>query len=153
MSALSAQSVPVDVPTVETSATAKLNNAVRRTLIEFCTSEVSELGRQQNHGDNVEVVRLTIKNDLTTKEGLEFALQMVDAAAQKGQVDLWGSLPCTAGSAWWYINLKQYASAEALLAAHCRTLEVLLRHFKIVANKVVSTGCRVHFEWPKGCIR
>ena len=143
---------PVSAAVVTPAAAVKADQP-RRTLIEFCTSEDSELGNQSNFGDHVEVVRLTMENDLTTQEGLEFALSQVEAAAHVGQVDLWGSLPCTAGCAWWYINLKRYASAKSILAAHCRTLEVLLRHFKIVAQKVIESGGRVHYEWPKGCIR
>ena len=96
---------PVSAAVVTPAAAVKADQP-RRTLIEFCTSEDSELGNQSNFGGHVEVVRLAMENDLTTQEGLEFALFQVEAAARVGQVDLWGSLPCTAGCAWWYITLS-----------------------------------------------
>ena len=124
-----------------------------RTLIEFCTSEDSELGAKSNFDRaGCNVTRLTIDNDLSTPEGLEFALAQVDKAALQGHsIDLWGSLPCTAGTSWWYINLAQYASAEALLAAHTDTFKRLLGNFSMVAQYVICLGGRVHFEWPAGC--
>ena len=71
-----------------------------RRLVEFCCEENSVLG-QPDIAEDCEVIRLTIENDLRTKEGLEMALKAVDTDLP---CLLWASIPCDGGSPIHYLS-------------------------------------------------
>ena len=77
------------------SAPAPLRNE-GRVLIEFCCGPDSLLGQSTAASKGCEVVRLTEKEDVTTEVGLKVALR----AANKKNVLLWSSIPCTGGCSY-----------------------------------------------------
>ena len=72
--------------------------AIQRRVIfvEFCTNPDSRIGKLAPPG--VEVVRLTIKEDMTTSDGLAKALNAINTP--RATIVLFGALPCTGGSQW-----------------------------------------------------
>ena len=81
--------------------------------MEFCCSESSKLCMKSPLTQNCSLVRLTKEDDMTTDEGVSKAL----AVAQRKNVLLWASIPCTGGSPWQRIT-KRLASARIKIAAH-----------------------------------
>ena len=121
-----------------------------RRLIEYCCSEDSLLGREKYQVRGCAVFRMTIHHDLTTKSGVEHALQAVHDAGPAEHVHLWGSLPCTGGSPWQRVNAK-YPSAREKIREHIATFEKLIKGFRMVAREVFKKGGEVSFEWPTNC--
>jgi hypothetical protein len=87
-----------------------------RTIIEFCCGPDSLIGRTTPHSLGCHVVRLTQEEDVTSNRGLVTAMEAVDGP----NVLLWGSLPCTGGSAWQRIN-KHRPGGHARLRKHFNT--------------------------------
>ena len=76
-----------------------------RMLIELCTNEDSKMGEPTVASQGCFVVRVTIQHDLTTLQGLQFALDAVLAWCRHRRklklgidIMLWISIPCTDGS-------------------------------------------------------
>ena len=83
---------------------------------------------------------------MTTDEGVSKAL----AVAQRKNVLLWASIPCTGGSPWQRIT-KRLASARIKIAAHIELFKKLWASFVTVAEVVLSHGGVVAIEWPQQC--
>ena len=98
----------------------------------------------------MEVVRLTIKDDLTTPDGLAKALDAVDTP--NAIIVQFGALPCTGGSQWQRLNLHRgNADTRRNILEHRRIFRVLWRNFVIVAERCIALGGGVAFEWPRSC--
>eukprot|EP00975_Prorocentrum_lima_P048640 10176674-Prorocentrum_lima.AAC.1 len=54
--------------------------------------------------DDCRVVRLTEQKDMTSDEGVEYALGEIKKTKEKG-ILLWASIPCSGGSSWQHINM------------------------------------------------
>ena len=81
-------------------------SVIKRRIIEFCTSKDSHLGNSRYEKDGCEVIRLTLQHDMTTDAGLEYAISKIVEAKDAGiPVQLWVSMPCTAGCPYWAIIL------------------------------------------------
>ena len=72
------------------------------------------------------------------------------AVAQRRNVLLWASIPCTGGSPWQRIT-KRLASARLKIAAHIELFKKLWVSFVTVAEMVLSHGGVVAIEWPQQC--
>ena len=90
----------------------KISPISDRRLIEYCCAADSLLGAPSIAGVGCAVVRLTIENDLTTEEGLNYATKSVNEAPPDQYVHFWASLPCTAGSPWQSMNRHRNPEAE-----------------------------------------
>ena len=65
---------------------------------------------------------------------------------------LFGSLPCTGGSTYQYINWYKGATTRAKIRKHWTLFNRLWRSFQTVADACVSNGGHVAIEWPKSCM-
>ena len=127
----------------------KITQMSNRRLVEFCCSKESLLGRHATLG--CLVTRLTIENDLTTEDGLQYALDSVNNTPNDHYVHLWASLPCTAGSPWQRMNRYRNPEAGARIEKLMNTMYKLLKNFSIVAERVLQRGGDISFEWPTAC--
>ena len=128
----------------------KITQPSDRRLIEYCCSDDSVLGREKYVRAGCHCVRLTIKTDLTTEDGLKFALGCVRDTPDSHHLHLWASIPCTAGSPWQRVN-QRHESARELMTRHLETFEALMKNLRTVAREVISRGGDLSFEWPTGC--
>lgn len=129
----------------------KITKISDRRLMEYCCSEDSRLGRHKYQVMGCSVIRLTEKHDLTTESGLEEAIKAVREARDDEYVHLWGSLPCTGGSPWQFINSK-HEGPEERMQEHLGKFEILFfGNFQKVAKEVLNRGGDVLYEWPTGC--
>eukprot|EP00972_Heterocapsa_arctica_P040467 5961141-Heterocapsa_arctica.AAC.1 len=69
------------------------------------------MGKEQHQKDGCQVIRVIMKNDVTTRHGL----QMVMEAVKQPKCLLWAAMPCTGGSPWQNINRVQPGGEENLL--------------------------------------
>ncbi len=113
------------------------------TLVEFACSDDSSLGTACSEC-NVDSVRLTRRvTDLSVKAGLDCALSAIDVP---NEVHLWGSLPCTPWTIWQRLNCATLGPEFVKkLSKQRRTSIIMLRHFIIVASKVLAKGGHVSF--------
>ena len=119
---------------------------VKRTIVEFCCGEDSELGNSKYQMDGCTVIRCTEKDDVTTKSGLERAI----AAVSQQPCLLWASMPCTGGSARWAHNVLNEGGPEKL-EAHRAKFRKIWSSFVVVARACHANGGRVAIEWPTSC--
>ena len=147
--AIPAREIPIVAPAIRSGdADKRLTN---RLLMEYCCGENSRLCNDRYAAKGCATVRLTIANDLTTPEGLDYAMQELERAHADGlNIALWASLPCTAGTPWFRLNQK-FAGARAKNAAHLATFHKLMDNFMILAERVVTLNGDLHWEWPTHC--
>ena len=119
---------------------------IKRTIVEFCCGENSKMGDPVNCPIDTEVVRLTIKDDVSTEAGLNKAR----AAVGEPNCMLWSSIPCTGGSPWQWVNRRLKGGLKRL-RAHRKKWKDIWRSFAIVARECHELGGRVVIEWPKAC--
>ena len=117
-------------------------------IIEFCCDEDSEIGIQGSKTPHVEVLRCTLKDDVTTKQGMQ---RCVDYVREFPGTHLFASIPCTPWSPIQELNIHQHGqSFEEYLAEERRKSLKLMGKFITLARIVRSSGGTVCFEWPKG---
>ena len=98
-------------------------------------------------------MRLTEKEDMSTKEGLAYALKQVKRYADSGfNILLWGAIPCTGGSPWQSFNIK-IPGVAAKIRRHIALYRKLFANFTILARFVYRLGLKgfVVNEWPERC--
>jgi hypothetical protein len=79
---------------------------------------------------------LTEKEDMSTKEGLAYALKQVKRYADSGfNILLWGATPCTGGSPWQSFNIK-IPGVAAKIMRHIALYRKLFANFSILARYV-----------------
>ena len=123
-------------------------NRRRIIFVELCTNPDSRIGKFAPPG--VEVIRLTIKDDLTTPAGLAKAFDAVDTPS--AIIVLFGALPCTGGRQWQRLNLHRgNAATRRKILDHRKVFRVLWRNFVTVAERCIALGGGVAFEWPRTC--
>eukprot|EP00959_Pyramimonas_sp_CCMP1952_P180471 3773735-Pyramimonas_sp.AAC.1 len=92
---------------------------------------------------------------MRTDEGLRLALN--DIIMFKGKrITLWGSMPCTGGSPWQYVNEAHYFRAGNLRAMRwLRGIRTVFRYlfwnFREIARAVHKAGGFVCIGWPTRC--
>ena len=113
-------------------------------IVEFCASLDSKMGQKRYERHGCVVTRLTLDHDMTTPKGLAFAEKAV--RENPGSL-LWGSLPCTAGCTWNFIN-EQRPGGRRRVKRHRALFRKLLKHFMKVARLNLSLNGEIAFEWP-----
>ena len=117
-------------------------------MIEFCAFFDSLLSSSKNHkGKCMRYIIDDVIDGRTHK-----ALELMRIAVKQGgaYTVLWGSMPCTGGCTWNYINGKT-PEGRARIEEHIVLMTQLLKNFIIAAKLVVENGGIVCFEWPKRC--
>jgi len=117
-----------------------------RTLIEFCCSPDSLLGKVTKQSKRCNVVRLTQDVDVTSDHGIQMAMNSIVGP----NTLLWGSIPCTGGCPWQRIN-KNRPGGEAKLRKHVSIFKKIWESFARIARAVVDAGGVVAIEWPRSC--
>eukprot|EP00959_Pyramimonas_sp_CCMP1952_P395015 8276141-Pyramimonas_sp.AAC.1 len=85
-----------------------LERTGERLLLEYCCGLQSRIGDPRSFVDNSrKVIRYTEKEDMRTGEGLRIALNDINTFKGK-HITLWGSMSCTGGSTWQYVNEAHY---------------------------------------------
>ena len=131
-------------------ASPALKERRRKVVVEFCCGEHSKISSFAE-SYQCESFRLTIKEDMSTKEGLAFAMDKVKSYAESGyEVLLWSAIPCTGGSPWQAYNIR-IPGVAAKIRKHIALYRLLFANFKVLANYVSSVGGIVVNEWPRGC--
>ena len=117
-------------------------------MIEYCAFFDSLLSDSKNHRNKC--MSFIIDDSIDGRS--HKALELTRIAAKQGgaKTVLWGSLPCTGGCTWNYINGKT-PEGRARIEEHILLMTQLLKNFIIIARVVVNLGGIVCFEWPKKC--
>ena len=118
----------------------------RQTLIHFCSDEDNSLGN--NIPDNVHVIHLTKKMDMTTEAGYRYASKAIELAAPN--VLLWGSLPTKAGIHKKNRNGNTHTD-RTTFEKERNTYNDLIAIFELLARECKQKGGRVTLEWPREC--
>jgi len=108
-------------------------------LIEYCCAEDSQLCDEsyaQTPSGRMLLVRLTQQDDLTTKEGLDYAMR-VAGKYRHLPIWLWSSIPCTGGSPIQELN-KRHRNHRRKMAAHIRVFRKLHANLISLADFVKS---------------
>jgi hypothetical protein len=121
----------------------------RYTLIEFCCFEDSILGSLRAHKGICRIVKITEELDGRSHKANDLIHLVCNQS--KGRVVIWGSLPCTGGCTWNYINGKT-PEGKAKIEAHISLMTSLLKGFIKAAKLVLNQGGIVCFEWPRTCM-
>ena len=79
--------------------------------VEFCTNDDSLIGSRCPK--STEVVRITIKDDVTTPGGLAKARE---AVSDDSYTLLWAAIPCTGAPPWQHVNLARCGPKTELRA-------------------------------------
>ena len=119
------------------------------TIIEYCTSWDSEIGKQ-GLALGTRVHRLSIDvADMATKTGLSMAMSIAEAAPG---ADLWASLPCTTVTSIQALNIAKFGMPY-VRDLHMRRgyMLLMLANLSILASFVHQRGGSVSFEWPRTC--
>ena len=117
-----------------------------RRIVEFCCEEDSRIGEVANA--DCRVIRLTKRHDVGTRAGYRIALKAVKT---KEACLLWGSMPCTGGTALSHVNLSKGGSTAAKVMAHRTEFEHIWHTFQKVARANHINGGKCAIEWPKNC--
>lgn len=120
-------------------------------VIAYCCSQNSELCDErfaQISGGRMLLVRLPEADDMTSKEGLENAMQIIRKHKHVPS-RLWSSIPCTGGSIAQARNVHN-ANHKSNIAAHHRKFQKLRKNLTTLANEITeNTACgHFTFEWP-----
>jgi hypothetical protein len=123
-------------------------------MIEFCCGEDSLMGSAAIAGPECHVIRVTRRNDVTTKQGSAFVDKALALAQQKvGQnVLVWASTPCTGGTPWTHLNALKGDQTRLKIAAHRREFRRIWASFVKSISPALTAGISVAIEWPQGCV-
>ena len=121
-----------------------------RVIFEFCCSQDSLMGQAAYQTSNCLVIRLTKSHDMTSQEGMDYAMQCINNMSEGVYFFMWTSMPCTGGSPWQRMNMK-HASAREKVAEHLRLHKALFENWKILADVIVRKNGDLALEWPRDC--
>ena len=124
----------------------------KSTMFEFACSSDSQMGFT-NEEYSINHVRLSKDRiDLGDELQCDQLDYQIDSAAETAPPHLWASIPCTSGSPWQYINCKKGGPKFVRkLALQIRESKRLFQSFTKRAERVLSHGGTVTFEWPRPC--
>ena len=97
-------------------------------VVEYCCGPRSRIGHDYGRASRWDRIRLTIKNDLTTKRGFQIAESAMNEAIKKHgakNILFWVSIPCTGGCPWHRINLLRSAGIRAKIEAEIQKMKIL----------------------------
>ena len=98
------------------------------------------------------VIRVTSEHDMTTERGLLWLLGVVREIPKHIPILLWGSIPCTGGSAWIRLNLKQYPNSfPGRLRMLRKQWRKMFLNFTRVCDVIRRRGGYWALEWPSTC--
>ena len=83
-------------------------------MLEWCCGDNSFFGMLSEASRGCQVVRLTIREDMSTEAGLRFAKQSVELSDEDTVMTIWSAIPCTGGSTWQNINVRLPGGKERL---------------------------------------
>ena len=120
-------------------------------LIEYCCSDTSILSDEQfelKNGQRIVLVRLTEEHDMSSKEGLDYAMSLIHRYRHLPMF-FWSAIPCTGGSTAQRRN-KHHPGHDARMAKHNRLFIRLHRNLMILGETVLKDTVNGHFvfEWP-----
>jgi hypothetical protein len=119
------------------------------TLIEFCAYKDSRLSDSAHHRSLCRTVYIDEQIDGRSHKAFELCRTV--CSQDRHKTVLWGSLPCTGGCTWNYINALNPGGPERI-AKHVDTMKQLLNRFIQVAKIVKRNGGVIVFEWPLRCM-
>jgi hypothetical protein len=99
------------------------------TLINFCCYEESRLGSSKFHKGACRTIMITEELDGSTHKALELCRMICNHSGSR--IAIWGSLPCTGGCTWNYINGRT-PEGRAKIEEHVKIMVSLLRNFVCV---------------------
>ena len=143
--------VAIDGPEPDTQVIPEVCN---RVMIEFCCGDDSLMGSAAASGPECHVIRVTRRNDVTTKPGSAFvdkALALAQNTVGKN-VLVWASIPCTGGTSWTHINALKGDQTRLKIAARRREFRRIWASFVKSVAPALSAGVLVAIEWPQGCV-
>ena len=87
---------------------------------------------------------------MSSDTGKAMLIDYIDNLPEDCLILLWSGIPCTGGSNWVRVNLKQYKSFRERLATHHVLWEKLFINFEMAAERVLKRNGHIALEWPKG---
>ena len=122
----------------------------KRLIVEVCChpeSKLSQTNRKWSEG--CEVLQFTEEFDLNEVENQMRIAEYVNSFKGDVKPFIWISLPCTGGTPWTYINMKNPSAREKVLK-HVREFDRLWISLKSFLRML---NCEVHIalEWPRKC--
>jgi hypothetical protein len=117
-----------------------------RVIIEWCCVDDSMLGQASTYSKGCRIIRLTIKDDLRTLEGLEVALDIFNSCPI-GRTLLWSAMPCAGGSPWQRHNIAR-GEGLAKIVTHWADFRALWSNFDVVAQAVMAIEGVVAMNGP-----
>ena len=117
-----------------------------RTIIEYCTSEESRIGRRTKWSQGCRVIRITESLNANSEDGKWLAAK---GCASKKSL-LFSSIPCTGGSPWMHV-VKEQDNGWDIIRAHQKAMKPLLRTFEQLCAIAQSSSSFICIEWPSAC--
>eukprot|EP00971_Amphidinium_carterae_P349558 6491078-Amphidinium_carterae.1 len=129
---------------------AKVTSALRTPwLVEMCCSAHSELARFAAE-KGWKINRVMESNPLESSDTESLINEVEEWSKRGGFVMVWWALPCTAWSAWQYINKADPSKKDGIEKKEQESLkqqELFLKY----SERTVMAGGHVAFEWPTSC--
>ena len=150
--ALASASEAITPPIIATPSTGgpAAKSDTKRLIVEVCChpeSKLSQTNRKWSEG--CEVLQFTEEFDLNEVENQMRIAEYVNSFKGDVKPFIWISLPCTGGTPWTYINMKNPSAREKVLK-HVREFDRLWISLKSFLRML---NCEVHIalEWPRKC--
>ena len=150
--ALASASEAITPPIIATPSTGgpAAKSDTKRLIVEVCChpeSKLSQTNRKWSEG--CEVLQFTEEFDLNEVENQMRIAEYVNSFKGDVKPFIWISLPCTGGTPWTYINMKNPSAREKVLK-HVREFDQLWISLKSFLRML---NCEVHIalEWPRKC--
>ncbi|CAE7605206.1 unnamed protein product [Symbiodinium natans] len=125
-------------------------------IVEFCTSENSNLGIAALELGSVKLVRITERENGVLDETIAIVRTHVERLCRLGvNVLIWSSTPCTGGCLWQFTHLERPGHGDYLKKVW-GVQRKLWKNFEVICKPVedMPVGCLnpfVAIEWPKTC--
>jgi len=122
----------------------------KRFLVEFACSPESELC---NTAGKYGIPFLRLNKEFSDLSDPGIISQLLDWASDNPGIQLFGSLPCTVWSTWQRMSIAKYGDKYVRRLQRRRQKSMqMFDNFVALAEKVISLGGSVSFEWPRYCM-
>ena len=119
---------------------------VKTFLIEFCCDHDSELGKQAEHMQHVEVLRVTESMDALKQSTIDMLLDFV---RKHPGCHIHASIPCTAWTNVQNLNIAQHGEPFKAYLKRIKHISLtMFGRFLTVAREVRKYGGKISYEWP-----
>ena len=126
----------------------------QRLLIEVCCDPQSKLSNKTRAASRgCEVLQFTRDNDLNKPANRRKMAREIKSFLRTHPVSavlIWASLPCTGGTPWSFVNLKNPVARRKVLA-HIKEFDKLWKSF-VEFLEMIDPDIPLAIEWPRGCI-